>query len=212
MMPPMVPIEPTPQAEPAGELLVSTAAQLRERRDALEPLVAEYERAKRVSAALGEPDDAGDRAPGGVAPVPEYGELVAGLEEMRGALRDWFASLEPLVREYTQVLHVLAAVETAGTLDASRIGRGGRRGGPRTASGQARADELRGLLTEPRARAELGEMMGLSPGRVTELLEPLARAGEVVETRDPEHPTRKLWVLAPREDDGADPAQAAVSA
>jgi hypothetical protein len=70
------------------------------------------------------------------------------------------------------------------------------RGNAVAAGSRARLDELRGLLQTPRARAELAESMGLSPSRVTVLLEQLARTGDVREIRDPDRPSRKLWALA----------------
>ena len=59
-----------------------------------------------------------------------------------------------------------------------------------------RREQLRALLDQPRTRADLAHEMGLSPSRITELLEPLAQAGEVLEEPDPEQPTRKRWLLA----------------
>jgi len=202
-------VEPTPQAPAAGALLAATAAQLRGRRDALEPLVAEYDRVQGIVEAVGGlPENAA------ASSLPEYGELLGRLRAVDGELREWLARLEPLVREYEQILHVLQAVDAAETLPANAAA-GRRRGRPgrphrvgRTAAGQARADELRGLLTEPRARTEIAELMGLSRARVTELLEPLVRAGDVVELPDPERPTRKLWALAPGAGDQADAAPA----
>jgi hypothetical protein len=193
--------DPTSQASAAGALLASTAAQLRGRRDDLEPLVAEYDRVQGIVEAVGDlPRDAT------ASSLAEYGALLDRLRAADGELREWLGRLEPLVREYEQILHVLQAVDAAEAPPATggagrRRGRGARphRAG-RTAAGQARADELRGLLTEPRARSELAELMGLSRARVTELLEPLVRAGDVVELPDPERPTRKLWALAHGED------------
>ncbi|HWT24485.1 MAG TPA: hypothetical protein VN213_13345, partial [Solirubrobacteraceae bacterium] len=187
--------EPTSQHHAAGQLLAATAAQLRARRDDLEPLVAEYDRVLRIRDAFGEvPSD--DSA----SSLPEYAALVGRLRVVSGELDSWAGRLEPLVREYEQILHVLQAVEAAEALPAHpgaarRRPRAGR-GGARSGAGSARTEELRGLLTEPRARAEIAELMGLSRARVTELLEPLARTGEVVDIRDPERPTRKLWALA----------------
>jgi hypothetical protein len=191
--------DPTQQAPSAGALLAATATQLRGRRDDLEPLVSEYDRVQAVAEAFGDLPEH-DRA----SSLSEYAELVRRLRATDAELRGWLERLEPLVREYEQILHVLQAVDAAEALPASagpgrrrvRGGRGPHRGGPRSATGQARADELRGLLTEPRARTELADLMGLSRARVTELLEPLVRSGEVVELPDPERPTRKLWGLA----------------
>jgi hypothetical protein len=205
MGPPMDTAGNTTEALSAGQLLTATAGRLRERRDDLAPLVEEYDRVQRIADTFGELPDREDRA----SSLPEYAELVPFLHATHEQLRDWGARLEPLVREYEQILHVLAAMEAAETLTPGR--RRPRR--PRAAgggqSGGARADELRALLTEPRARAQIAEQMGLSPARVTELLGPLARAGEIVEIRDPERPTRKLWVLA--EHGGSDGEAAATA-
>jgi len=201
--------DPTSHAPAAGALLAATAAQLRDRRDDLEPLVSEYDRVQGVVEAVGElPDD--DAA----SSLPEYAELLGRLRTAGGELREWLTRLGPLVREYEQILHVLQAVDAAEALppDAAAGRRRGRGARPhrvgRTAAGQARADELRALLTEPRARSELAELMGLSRARVTELLEPLVRAGDVVELPDPERPTRKLWALSAGAGDRADAAPA----
>jgi hypothetical protein len=61
--------------------------------------------------------------------------------------------------------------------------------------------------------------MSLSPSRVSGLLDELAQNGEIVEIRDTDQPSRKLWALAdraaPRPDDesspepGSEPAQPA---
>jgi hypothetical protein len=129
-------------------------------------------------------------------------------------LRAWDEELEPLVREYEQILHVLGAFETMGAVAQDvRAGRrrlrgarsGQRRGSAVTAASQARLDELRGLLRTPRPRADLAGSMGLSPSRVTGLLDQLARAGEVVEIPDPERRSRKLWALATPPDGSGEP-------
>jgi hypothetical protein len=116
-----------------------------------------------------------------------------------------------LVHEHDQLLHVLAAFESADALQpdlGAARGKARRRGthraDGRTADSQARLETLRGLLSEGRTRADLAAAMGVSQSRITELLVPLASAGEVTETPDPEHPSRKLWrlVAPPPESDG----------
>jgi DNA polymerase III gamma/tau subunit len=192
----------------AGELLAATERQLRARRDELEPLVTEYSRLQRVRAAFGELPDAGpDDAAAGSA-RGEYAELLSHERQALGETESWLRRIEPLVREYHQVLHVLAAVESAGSVSAEdvrrrrgRVARSHQSSGELSAAAQARIAELRSVLREPRTRAEVAEAMKLSMSRVTELLDSLARAGEVVETPDPKRRSRKLWALA----EGVDP-------
>src|SRR5215218_9847403 len=98
--------DPTSQASAAGALLASTAAQLRGRRDDLEPLVAEYDRVQGIVEAVGDlPRDAT------ASSLAEYGALLDRLRAADGELREWLGRFEPLVREYEQILHVLQAVD-----------------------------------------------------------------------------------------------------
>jgi hypothetical protein len=199
-------------------LLFSTREQLTERRDDLAPLVAEYERILRVCQAFGDVPDVTDGSTDG-RPLPrQHAELVRGLHEVRARLHQCASDLEPLVHEYDQMLHVLDAFESAESLpaalgpDRSRNRRrrpGTRAADVRAADHQARLETLRGLLVEPRTRADLAEAMGVSQSRVTELLEPLASNGEVTEMRDAARPTRKLWQLVPDDEKRGDQGRAA---
>jgi hypothetical protein len=187
-------------APPAGEVLEATGERLRRRRDELAPLVADWERIGEIEAAFGElpaPID-GPHEDGSASHL--HAEIVGELDQVRTRLQERSRTLELLVREHDRILHVLAAFESADALPhdpgARRRRPSPRRSGAPSAAAQARHDTLRGLLAEPRSRAELAERMSLSPSRVTELLEPLARAGEVVEIPDPARANRKLWALA----------------
>jgi hypothetical protein len=197
-----------------GALLASTRSQLRIRRDELEPLVTEYERLVHLCEAFGELPDVPDGfsdAPDD-SPARRHADLLRQQHEERARLQDWATELEPLVHEYDQLLHVLAAFDSAESLrpDLGTARRKARRRSPhrtdtRTADGQARLETLRGLLSEGRTRADLAAAMGVSQSRITELLVPLASAGEVRETPDPKHPSRKVWrLVAPAESDGGD--------
>jgi hypothetical protein len=192
-----------PPSSPAGELLAATGAQLRARREDLEPLVTEYGRLDRIREAFGDlPEVAGEAGEEGSA-AREHAELVGHLEQARADIDGWIKRIEPLVQEYHQIVHVLLAVDSAAAVshDAGRRRRGRRTNGT-SAGAQARLAELRGLLGEPRTRADIAEAMKLSVSRVTELLDPLARAGEVVEIPDPKRRSRKLWALAEGASDG----------
>jgi hypothetical protein len=191
-----------------GQLVPTIGARLRARRDELEPLVAEYDRVQRVADAVGdapvvhgESDAVGDVA-------EQHAAVVRHLEEVRKGLLDLSRRLAPLIYEYEQILHVLPAFESAEALSLDSAGErararrarsapGRRNGG--SATGEARLEQVKELLTQPRARAELAELMGLSPSRVTELLDRLANAGEITQVRDETHPSRKLWTLAKKD-------------
>jgi hypothetical protein len=217
-------MDPADRASPSspspGALLSATATQLRSRRDDLEPLVAEYDRVLRIADAVGEVPsaDAEEHEAGSVRGL--HAELVARIGVLEQELQAWAARIQPLVQEYDQILHVLAAYESAAALATDgragrlrlRTGRPSGRRPARSAAAHARLEELRGALDQPRTRAELAELMGLSPSRITELLEPLAVAGEVLEIRDPQRPTRKLWRLAPKPADGGGPDPGAADA
>jgi hypothetical protein len=189
-------------AAPVGELLTATATQLRQRRDDLEPLVGEYERVQEIAEAIGELPAVGDPPDDDHGPRRDHAELIRDLGRIRTELSDWSLRLEPLVREYEQILHVLHALDSAPTVSGARrrprAGRTSRR--PGVAGGQ-RLEELRALLDQPRTRADIAARMSLSPSRVTALLEQLADAAEVVEIPDPARPTRKLWALSSKTDD-----------
>ncbi len=178
-----------------SELLSATETRLRSRRSELEPLLAEYDRVHQLIELL-------ERPPGDpvAAAHPAHGEVVADLDRIRAQLLEWGANLAPLVREHDQIAHVLAAFEAASSMDSDprrrrRPARGRINGGASATRG-ARTDQLKALLREPRSRADIAEQLQLSASRVTELLEPLLRAGEIIEIRDPDQPSRKLWALA----------------
>ncbi len=181
-----------------SELLSATETRLRSRRAELEPLLAEYDRVHQLIELL-------ERPPGEpvAAAHPAHGEVVADLDRIRAQLVEWSANLAPLVREHDQIAHVLAAFEAASSMDSDPLlGRRRRRparariNGGASATRGARTDQLKALLREPRSRADIAEQLQLSASRVTELLEPLLRAGEIMEIRDPDQPSRKLWALA----------------
>lgn len=188
-----------------GGLLAATGAQLRSRRDDLEPLVTEYDRLDRLREAFGDLPEAGTDTGEEGSAGREQAELLRHLQGARAEISAWIERIEPLVQEYHQIVHVLVAVESAGAVshEAARRRRGRSARTPRTngmsAAAQARDAELRGLLGEPRTRAEIAEVMNLSVSRVTELLDPLARSGEVIEIPDPKRRSRKLWALAERD-------------
>jgi hypothetical protein len=185
--------------------LAATGAQLRARRDDLEPLVTDYDRLDRIREAFGELPETGAETHEEGSAGREHAELVGHLQQALADLTAWMKRIEPLVQEYHQIVHVLIAVESADAVshEAARRRRGrsarsGPRGNGMSTAAQARLSELRGLLGEPRTRAELAEVMKLSVSRVTELLDPLARAGEVIEIPDPQRRSRKLWALSER--------------
>ncbi len=196
---------------PAGELLSSTAAELGRRKAGLEPLVNEFERLLEILDAMGELPDVGDGSSAEGTPAHVHADLVRHLGRMSAELRGWTDHLRPLVREYEQILHILAAFDTVGTAaptvgTSRRRPRGPRRAGGGSASG-GRLEQLRALLAEPRARADIAQRMGVSPSRVTSLLDQLAQNGEVEEIRDPQQPARKLWSLVRSETSDGPPAE-----
>jgi DNA-binding MarR family transcriptional regulator len=189
-------------SKPAGELLGATGTRLRERRDELEPLVAEYDRLDSIREAFGELPGTGSNAGAEGSADREHAELVGYLRGVHEDITAWMKRIEPLVQEYHQVVHVLLALESAGEVSHEAGRRRRRYARPRSrangmsAAAQARRAELKALLGEPRTRAEIAQVMNLSVSRVTELLDPLARAGEVIEIPDPKRRSRKLWSLA----------------
>ena len=191
-------------APEASELLSTTETRLRGRQAELAPLLAEYDRVQQLTELLERtPEDA--VGPSDVAAHPAHAEVLEDLERVRAQLLEWSARLAPLVREHEQIAHVLTAFEAASTIESDALaGRRRRRpsrvrvNGGASATREARTDQLKALLQEPRSRSDIAEQLQLSASRVTELLEPLVRAGEITEIRDPERPTRKLWALADR--------------
>jgi hypothetical protein len=205
----------------SAHTLVTAQTQLCDRRDELSPLVVEFDRIRRICAAFGDlpdvPAEAGDERPARRL----QREVIGRLHEVRDDLRSRVESLEPLVLEHEQILLILKAFETAGgiprdAIASRRHGRGAHVGQRRptqlSAANQARFDELRSLLSQPRSRSDLAQALGLSPSRMTELLVPLVRSGEVREIRDTARPSRKLWVLDQEAErpDGAGSAAAPV--
>jgi hypothetical protein len=189
----------------AGQILLATAEQLSARQADLAPLVEEYDRLQAICEAFGELPKPSQEADDESSPAAAHVELVAYLDQVRRDLGERIRWLEPLVEEYERLLHVLPAFEAAEAISLDPGGSrrrmrravgAGRRPGARSAGQQARLEELRALLDQPRARTELAVRMGLSPSRVTELLEMLARDENLVKVRDPERPSRKLWALA----------------
>jgi hypothetical protein len=176
-----------------GQLLAATEVQLRSRREALEPLLDIHGEVQELIDLLSA-SHAADPPPKPALPI--HARAVKDLARVEKELRGLSEKLVPLVREHEQITQVLAAFRAASRLEVDPSAR--RR--PRAARAPsstlpARQDELRNLLDQARSRAELAQSMSLSPSRITELLEPLVRSGEVRESRDPEQPTRKLYAL-----------------